>query len=129
MCTMYYVLLHKHSTWCRKNRVLFTVCNRASTYKVVHFAIFERICLITHSVTFFCGNSLPNTTLVFRGKNMDLYLFEFSLFPKLDFLIKLRFRATENPRLEIWNNLCKRRIVPKQKLTIITSHVWIQIVQ
>ena len=29
VCTMYYVLLHKHSTWCRKNRVLFAVGNRA----------------------------------------------------------------------------------------------------
>ena len=29
VCTMYYVLLHKHSTWCGKNYVLFTVCNRA----------------------------------------------------------------------------------------------------
>ena len=27
--TMYYVLLHKHSTWYRKNRVLFAVGNRA----------------------------------------------------------------------------------------------------
>ena len=26
---MYYVLLHKHSTWCRKNHVLFAVGNRA----------------------------------------------------------------------------------------------------
>ena len=27
VCTMYYVLLHKHSTWGGKNYVLFTVCN------------------------------------------------------------------------------------------------------
>ena len=32
VCTMYYVLLHKHSTWCRIYRVLFTVCNRAIVF-------------------------------------------------------------------------------------------------